>query len=182
MLEKISLDDLRLDNSMLEIQAEEVPMDPRIGKPNKQEFFRVHPDESYRLDTRLLKIEAGGQWYLVARELWQQLGEELAVVKLVTCIGQSGDVFLWPIKLPATDYSNKWTTSALTAVDTAVTYWTRLLPEMKLGRYRAQKALSPIAEPEWPAMSFSDLLNEAFRDFHITSVDHPVIKQLRGMQ
>ena len=35
-------------------------------------------------------------------------------------------------------------------------------------------------EPEWPELSFQDLLRIAFRDFYIESRDHPVLQQLRG--
>ena len=37
-----------------------------------------------------------------------------------------------------------------------------------------------LAEPAWPAKTFGDLLKVAFRDRFIDSIDHPVLKRLRG--
>jgi hypothetical protein len=38
-----------------------------------------------------------------------------------------------------------------------------------------------IKEPVWPEASFQDLIKIAFRDRLITTIDHPVIKRLRGL-
>lgn len=175
-----NIESLRIDSSIAEIETEDVRTEVKIERPSKQIFFRAHSSAEYRLDTMLLKYEPENRWYLPSPNLWRELREELSTVKLVTCIEQSGEIFLWPIKLPLSDQPNRWTTSALAAVDVAVNHWVRLIPDMSKGRYRVQKAISELGEPQWPEFSFLDLINEAFGEYQITSLDHPIVKQLRG--
>ena len=49
------------------------------------------------------------------------------------------------------------------------------------GGYEITVAESVMADPTWPEHSFQDLVRIAFRDRVITSLDHPVIKRLRGL-
>jgi hypothetical protein len=35
-------------------------------------------------------------------------------------------------------------------------------------------------EPEWPELGFWELIKIAFRDHLVDSIDHPVVKRLRG--
>jgi hypothetical protein len=51
---------------------------------------------------------------------------------------------------------------------------------MNLGAYDIYKAQSIMSDPEWPEQGFWDLIKIAFRDHLITTIDHPVIKRLRG--
>jgi hypothetical protein len=51
---------------------------------------------------------------------------------------------------------------------------------MNLGAYDIYKAQSTMSDPEWPEQGFWDLIKIAFRDHLITTIDHPVIKRLRG--
>ena len=50
-----------------------------------------------------------------------------------------------------------------------------------LGAYDIYKAESTISDPEWPEEGFWDLIRLAFRDHLITTIDHPIIKRLRGL-
>jgi hypothetical protein len=53
---------------------------------------------------------------------------------------------------------------------------------MNLGAYDIFEAdgNNKIPDPQWPDLSFWDLIKIAFRDHLITSLDHPVIERLRG--
>ena len=50
---------------------------------------------------------------------------------------------------------------------------------MSLGAYEVVEA-STKSEPEWPDVTFNELLRIAFRDRLVDRLDHPVIKRLRG--
>jgi len=52
---------------------------------------------------------------------------------------------------------------------------------INLGAYEMSVAISVMSEPEWPEVSFQEIVRLAFRDRFITSLDHPVIKRLRGL-
>jgi hypothetical protein len=38
-----------------------------------------------------------------------------------------------------------------------------------------------MAEPVWPDLSFQELIKIAYRDRMITSLEHPVVRRLRGL-
>jgi len=52
---------------------------------------------------------------------------------------------------------------------------------MGLGAYELTAADGITVEPEWPQLSFQELIRIAFRDRLITSIDHPVVKRLHGL-
>jgi hypothetical protein len=51
---------------------------------------------------------------------------------------------------------------------------------LALGSYEVHQALGNLPDPEWPGMPLNDLLRVAFRDRLITTMDHPVLRRLRG--
>jgi hypothetical protein len=59
--------------------------------------------------------------------------------------------------------------------------WVRVRANMSLGAYEMFEAASTIPDPTWPELSFQELVKIAFRDRLITSLNHPVIKRLRGL-
>ena len=58
--------------------------------------------------------------------------------------------------------------------------WVRVAANMSLGAYEVYEASANLPDPEWPDKSFAELLQVAFRDKHIATLDHPVLKRLRG--
>jgi hypothetical protein len=52
---------------------------------------------------------------------------------------------------------------------------------MSLGSYEITVAESTLAEPAWPGVSFQELIKIGFRDRVIDTVNHPVVKRLRGL-
>src|SRR5262249_29777902 len=120
--------------------------------------------------------------YLVAPTLWPGLAGEstLKATVLYTAITRQGVLFFWPISLPNSGgRANPWSTSALEAAALAMTKWVRLQPDQSLGAYRVLSA-DHVSDPQWPAMPMSDMLRIAFKDRFIQSIDHPVLRQLRG--
>ena len=54
---------------------------------------------------------------------------------------------------------------------------------MSLGGYEVFEALSNLSDPEWPddGINFNRLVEIAFRGRIIDSIDHPIVKKLRGL-
>ena len=59
--------------------------------------------------------------------------------------------------------------------------WLRIKANMSLGAYEITVAESVMAEPVWPELSFQELVRIAYRDRMVTSLDHAVVKRLRGL-
>ncbi len=152
-----------------------------VRKPNKQDYIRVHPAEEYQLTTALLELKDEREMYLIAPELRHELFGELLPVTIFTAINRQGVVFLWPCRLPdETGRTNAWHESALEAAERAKSAWTRVAADMSLGAYRIWEASGDLPEPEWPEQSLRDLLSIAYKGRVIDSLDHPVLKRLRG--
>ena len=154
-----------------------------VRKPSKEWFVRCHPDPSYRLETYVLELKEDGETYLVAPELWDQLAGEgtFSPRLLVTSINKQGTLFLWPIRLPSPDgRHDDWSRSAMEATSFASNGWVRIQSNMILGAYEVFEATGSLGDPEWPKSPFGDLLRIAFKDKYIDSLDHPVLKRLRG--
>jgi hypothetical protein len=129
----------------------------------------------------MIELKDEREDYLVRPELVPDLANEVSYVTLFTTINRQGVIFLWPVKLTAPDRKrNDWARSAREAAEMAMTRWVRLKANLNLGAYEIHVAESEMADPVWPDLSFSELLKIAYRERMITSLDHLVVKRLRG--
>lgn len=154
-----------------------------VQKPSKEPFVRTHPDPAYRLATGVIELKEDRETYLVDPSLWGAMaGESTFVAKLlVTTVTRQGVLSLWPIRLPGPDGKiDEWNRSALEAADTARDHWTRVAANMGLGAYEIQIATGITAEPEFPDLPMKEILRIAFKGKYIDSLDHPVLRKLRG--
>jgi len=152
------------------------------GKPNRQQFVRVHPSEDYRMQTALFTDEVNREAYLVAPELWDELAGEIQPTYLFAAITKTtNNIFLWPVRVPDNDgRRNNWHLSALRAAEMAMSKWVRVQASMADGKYDVFEATGNIPDPEWPEMTFGEMLKLCFEDRFIDTVEHPILKQLRG--
>ncbi|MFO0800496.1 MAG: hypothetical protein U0804_23765 [Gemmataceae bacterium] len=154
-----------------------------VKKPVKEWFVRSHPDAAYRLETFVVELKEDGETYLVAPEFWNALAGEstFSARLLVTAINKQGTVFLWPIRLPSPDgRHDDWSKSSMEAANIAMRGWVRVQSNMSLGAYEVYEASGNLGDPEWPDLPLNELLRIAFKDRYIDSLDHPVLKRLRG--
>jgi hypothetical protein len=153
-----------------------------VGKPNKQDFFRVHPSPEYRMEVAVIEFKEDRETFLLPLPLAKQLPGEFTMVTLYTAINRQGVVRLWPVPLPTPDGKvNEWHRSAAEAAELAMTRWVRMKSNMSLGAYEIFEAASTIPDPAWPGLTFQELIRIAFRVHMVGSLDHPVIKRLRGL-
>lgn len=156
----------------------DVPIE--IRKPADNDYFQRHPDPDYSHKFRLLHMKDLNEYYLVDKSLHASLMAELQVFDLVTCVTRAGTVFLWPVRL-SDRRGNKdvWVLAMRQALDIADGHWVRMVSRPGENGYevRESKYADP---PQFPAMTFQELVNLAFRDFQIHDLDHPVVKMLQG--
>ncbi len=51
---------------------------------------------------------------------------------------------------------------------------------MQSGRYDVVRATGDIPDPEWPDLTFQELLKLSFENRFIDNYNHPILKSLRG--
>jgi hypothetical protein len=178
----LNLDNLRLPQNYLETcGVKKVIVTVPVRKPEKQEFVRVHPDPHYRENLPILEVKADREQYVVAANLVADLTGEIAFKTVFAAINREGKPFLWPVPLPSADgRDNEWNHSQRGGAEKAMQKWIRLSSNMAIGQYEIKEATATLPEPDWPELSFQEIIRLAFADRVITSLDHPVVKRLRG--
>ena len=174
---------LRLDQSFIESGGvKKLVTTVPVRKPNPQDFVRVHADPAYRLALAVIELRDDREIYLLPPPIAQQLPGEYATATLYTTINRQGVVHLWPVKLPGSDGKIiEWHRSAAEAAEKAMERWIRVKANMSLGAYDIFEASATIPDPQWPALSYQELLRVAFKDRYVNSLDHSVVKRLRGL-
>jgi len=153
-----------------------------VRKPNRTNFFRVHPGEDYRMDVGILEMKEERETFLIPPDMMSEPGiyELVVPARLVTYITRQGVVGLWPLKLEKDGKLNPWHESALKAAQLAEEHWVSIRADMSLGAYQIFLATAELPEPEWPEHTFSELVRLGFKGLIVDKPDHPLIQQLTG--
>ncbi len=177
-----NLDNLRLSQNFAETAGvKKLLKTVPVHKPNPQDFVRVHPSSEFRENFPVIELKDEREEYIVASQLLPELIGEFMSKTLFTAINRQGVLFLWPVRLPDPQGRQmEWWRSMREAAELAMTQWIRTKSNMSLGAYEIYAAESTMSEPEWPGVTFQELIRLAFRDRLITDMGHPVIKRLRG--
>jgi hypothetical protein len=160
-----------------------------IRRPKNRVFFRTHPDmNDWWLDTRVLEFtddtreNAVTETFLVAPQLWGLVGEKVTLERrlLAPYIVRSGEVLVWPLKLPQPGMrGSMWSESAMAIAMRAMAVWLRFEGNQTLQCYVKFEAEGDLGEPDWPPFRDRNaLFNIAFRDHIIRDLNHPVLQRL----
>jgi hypothetical protein len=152
-----------------------------VRKPIDQDFVRVHPNPQYRETLAFIELKDDRETFIADLGAVPELQGECFFATLFTAISRTGTLFMWPVRAPAADgRTNDWHVSAATAAQYAMKSWVRIKANMSLRAYEIFEAESSILDPIWPELSFDSIYRIAFKDRVIRSLDHPVVKRLRG--
>jgi hypothetical protein len=174
---------LRLNPSFIETAGvRKLLMTVPVKRPSPQDFFRVHPAPEYRENFAVIDLKDDREEFLVHPSILPELASEAVYKTIFTTTNRQGVVSLWPIRLPAPDdRKTEWPRSAREAAELAMTRWVRMKANMSLGAYEITVAESVMADPVWPELPYAELVRIAFRERIVTTLDHPVIRRLRGL-
>jgi hypothetical protein len=182
----INIDDLRLTQDFAaKAKVKKVVVSVPVQKPDRQQFFRVHPDENWRMMTWVLELKEEKITYLIDPSLWgtETLEGEIAAKVLFTCITTTGNLFIFPVKMAdANGNLDQWNLAKLEAANRAMKVWVRLVYNSESRKYDVFEAKGSLEGPQWPEITFQKMISLAFKDQFIRSLDHPVIKKLRGLE
>lgn len=179
------LESLKVSN-FTNVQVEPMLLRVAVRKPNKEEFFRVHPGDDYSTGLYTMEKREGNQTttYLVAPMLANQLGPQLAgsvrETRIYTCVSKKGVPFLYPLKLPIAEQGRTWYDSAVQILEQAKKSWVRMYSNQDAAQYEATRAMGDLGEPAFPDKTFNELLQLAFKDALIQDANHDVIRELLG--
>lgn len=172
---------LRLSQDFASVGVKKALLTVPVRKPAKEWFVRTNP--ALRIETAVLELKEERETYIVSRTLWPELASEstFGPRALLAAMNRQSVLHVWPIRLPGPDGKiDDWNRSALEAASMAETQWVRVAANMHLGAYDVYTATADWPAPEWPDLPFNELLRIAFKGRIIDTLDHPVIKRLRG--
>jgi hypothetical protein len=177
------IDKLVLTQSFAEaVGAEEVINKIAVRKPNKQEWFRVHPDPAFRKNLGVIEIKGDNETYFVALDLIAPLSQWCVPATVYTYIDSTVNSLprLWAIRLPKEGEADMdWWSSGRSIAEYAMGTWTQMWADKAGGMYRF-RATQKLADkqPDWRGLTSARLFEIAVKPRYISSLDHPVAKKL----
>ncbi len=161
--------------------AEKIQVPLSVRKPERGEYIRVFPDNDDPYSVITLEFKEGNNTtlYLVSPEIAVQIEDEVRTSRLQLTTTRYEAYYIWPLKI-SKGRSNSWNDSAYAAAQEAMESWVRVKSMLDIGVYEPWRATAEIPEPTWPEKSMDELVDEAFGENKIDSMDHIVLKKLRG--
>jgi hypothetical protein len=180
---KFSAAALRVSQDFTAGATEKIITKVTVGRPPKQAFVRVHPDPAMRIEILLIKVDEDGEFYLVRPGIAHEL-PDAKVFELYPWITRQGGIGLWPVGGPGPDGKiNAWHVSARRACHELMKRWGQVRTEGRgsSGGYIVEAARAPYPDPVWPEnVDLDRVLELAFEDRDLDSLDHPVVQKLLG--
>jgi len=153
-----------------------------VKRPAKHQFFRVHPDEEYRLEAMVIEID-GDETYLLHPAVAGLFPDLARPVRLHLYVTRTHAIGLWPVKLPLEDGKTiAWHQSAAEASEIAMERWIRLVANRDMGCYDVIAAEGMVVDPKWPDKSMGELITKAFAQRYVENEDHPLVRELLGIE
>jgi hypothetical protein len=154
-----------------------------IGRPNPDDYFRVHPDPSMQLQAAIYASrDRDIGTYFITRSMLDHpllVDKHRPVLLAVTYSWPKRTVGIWPVAIDTTGRGNTWWTSAWGGYAAKIS-WVQLQPSTD--RYTVYSAEGQLPDPLWPNKTLSELLKIAFGGRIIDSEDVPIMRRLRGLE
>ena len=153
----------------------------RVGRPPKDTFLRCHP--SLVITLYLYKEEETGESYMLPPNLAEVAQQDQVFKKrdLRLAVTIQGAVFLWETAMRGEETNaNQWILSMWNAQGIAQDKWIRVVSNRQNASYDVKVSESDLGDPVYPEEQFDEILRVAFRNKVIETLDHPILKKLRG--
>ena len=146
-------------------------------RPFKTEFWMTN--EKFQASFSIIEEERSGNVCIVKPSLRADLEREAKDAEIALVGNNYGELFLSAFKHPWSS-GDEWGGTRLEALSVSKKKYVRMRPNMELNRYDIIVARGDFPEPEWPDESFEDILRKVFAGRVVGSMDHEIVKRLRG--
>jgi len=179
---------LQFDLTQLENNVAAAPLAVPVDKPGEFEWVRVHPDPAFCPTFLCIDFTPPGttsrELHIVHPNMAHILqATSAAPYRLFVLMNRVGGLRVCPVKLVGPDgKQNEWHRTRQLALEKGRTQWIRMWSNKTVGRYEWLPAPIQYPDPVWPPLTVGEILQIAFGDLGrvIDSVEHPVIKTIRG--
>jgi hypothetical protein len=180
---ELDLEQFRIDQDFAShIQTRKTAVSVSVRRPDRQHWVCIHPGRDWRASVAVLEDKTNQRTYIVVPEIVPEVTADLVPKLLVTYATRQGTTSLWPIRMP--DEAGRLDTyneSALSIMEQYPGQWIRILPNQIDRCYDVlEMPAIELPAPKWPEGGFRQLFSLAFKNRVINSINHPVLKALRG--
>lgn len=151
-----------------------------IGKPHYQTFFRVHPEWQAGYPVFEKKQEGKNEFFIVDTKAVPELASEVTPRLIVPLITRDGSLYVWPLRVGTPEKeADLAARSAYAGMQKARSSWVRLKWTGREFHCFVAKG-KDLPGPEWPDITFDEMIDLAFAGQVIDTPNHPVVKTLNG--
>jgi hypothetical protein len=144
--------------------------------------LRINPDPTYSLYGQYTVATRNNGTYFVYPQFREALGPLPRRCNLHVAVDGHGEYFLLLVKRPNPGQGqedNAWYTTAQSVANAAMKDWVKVTKPSGDRGWGHVPVPYKMFEPQWPTKPFEELLNNAFPDRVITSLNHDLIQQYK---
>ena len=154
-----------------------------VRRPDPQSWVYITSKPEMRVNVAVLELRQLRETYLVRPEVAASLDGECSHRILVPYADRERGFFLWAVRLSDSRGNlDSWAMSALRIITQFTDRWIKIKSKMNAGCYEVTVAPIEIPPPEWPADGLKFLINRAFKNKTITSLNDPIVRRLKGLE
>lgn len=174
--------EMRRDPRASMAQTKKRLVDIPARTPDKAWFVRTSGRPQHQGILPLYWDKAGdGHPYLIDPAVQDYFGKDVRNNYCVLSITRQGTFFLWCSPLEDEEGNwNSWHASAHDMKGFAAVSWIRVQSNKQLGGYEPNDPKVQPPDPEWPDISWGDIVRLAFRRHLVEVESHPLINRLLG--
>ena len=158
-----------------------LPIKPTFSKLSRSRFSRTNTSEDYKARLFFIEDKNTGETYIATPSMAPYLGSMVQTKILRLAVDNAAVPYL--IAEPVLDPNgrpNLWNSSMGEAIRRSEKEWVRILSNQNASQYEIIIAQDNLGEPKWPDQTMDELIREVFGNKIISSLDHPLIRQLQG--
>jgi len=149
--------------------AEEAKLEVRT--PKKDEEITLHPEWAWS-DMMTVKRNNGHQCLIHPAVVNHISMRRLTICTLRAAASSNGGCFVWAV--PNDKYK------AAEAAQTAIGNWRQIKWDSDKRTYVSSDSTADHGQPSWPFATFNEMVETAFGDHIVDSVDHKFFKEVAG--
>jgi hypothetical protein len=170
-----SLEDYAVSPSEVGIGETQVVLQVKFGRPRAQEWVRCHPEPERVRYFHAIKDQKANRLFVVNPRMLSLVGSQAKLYRVRQAISTDGELYLWPAPVEGRLESD---ITHFNAQQAALNRWIRI--EWGGKAFVAVEPQGDLGEPEWPELTFREVLEMGLAGHLINNENHPFIKRLLG--
>ena len=170
-----SLEDYAVSPSEIGIGETQVVLQVKFGRPRAQEWVRCHPEPERMKYFNAVRDQKTSKLFIVNPRVLSLVGTQARLYRVRQAITTDGELYLWPAPVEGRLESD---ITHLNAQQAALSQWIRIEWDGKA--FVAVEPQGDMGEPEWPELTFQQVLEMGLAGHLINNADHVLIRRLQG--